>query len=77
MLVPNFLVNNDILLKGDKVKIEIMWNLLNNDIKSPEKRSIYVCKKKGMKITFTVTVKDSGSGIDIEYLSELSTKFVT
>lgn len=47
MLVPNFLVNNDIVLNGDKVKIEIMWNLLNSVIKSPRKKLFLSARKKG------------------------------
>jgi signal transduction histidine kinase len=79
MLVPHLLDNNDMVLKRDKARFsEAMWNLLNNGIKFPEKgRTTSADKKKDDKIPFTITVKDSGSSIDMEYLSKLSIKFVT
>jgi K+-sensing histidine kinase KdpD len=72
MLVPDLLNNNDMVLKKrDKVRFsEGMWNLLNNGTRFTEKgRTISAGKKKDEKIHFTITVKDSGGGIDMEHLS--------
>jgi signal transduction histidine kinase len=67
-------------MKGDKDRIsEVVWNLLNNAIKFTEKGTISVSTKKGDDDNnhVTVTVKDSGSGIDPEVLPKLFAKFVT
>jgi signal transduction histidine kinase len=71
---------SDIVMKGDKDRIsEVVWNLLNNAIKFTEKGTISVSTKKGDDDNnhVTVTVKDSGSGIDPEVLPKLFAKFVT
>lgn len=71
---------SDIVMKGDKDRIsEVVWNLLNNAIKFTEKGTISVSTKKGDDDNnhVTVTVKDSGSGIDSEVLPKLFAKFVT
>ncbi len=79
MLVPHLLYNNDIVLKRDKARFsEVMWNLVNNGIKFQRKEEPFLCpQEKNDKIPFASTVKDSGSGIDMEHLSKLSIKFVT
>jgi signal transduction histidine kinase len=67
------------VLKRDKARFsEVMWNLVNNSIKSQRKEELFLChQEKNDKIPFASTVKDSGSGIDMEHLSKLSIKFVT
>lgn len=68
---------NNIFVKGDKDRLsEVVWNLLDNAAKFTEKGAISIfTMKEGNYIT--ITVKDSGSGIDLDVLPKLFTKFVT
>lgn len=68
---------NNIVVKGDKDRLsEVVWNLLDNAAKFTEKGAISIfTMKEGNYIT--ITVKDSGSGIDLDVLPKLFTKFVT
>jgi signal transduction histidine kinase len=69
--------DNNIVLKADKDRLsEVMWNLLDNATKFTEKGSISIASRKENS-HITVTVKDSGSGIDSDVLPKLFTKFVT
>jgi two-component system sensor histidine kinase VicK len=69
--------DNNIVLKADKDRLsEVMWNLLDNATKFTEKGSISIASRKESS-HITVTVKDSGSGIDSDVLPKLFTKFVT
>jgi two-component system, OmpR family, sensor histidine kinase VicK len=67
----------NIVLKGDKDRLsEVVWNLLDNATKFTEKGAISVVTRKDDNY-ITITVKDSGSGIDSDVLPKLFTKFVT
>jgi two-component system, OmpR family, sensor histidine kinase VicK len=69
--------DNNIVLKGDKDRLsEVVWNLLDNATKFTEKGAISVVTRKDDNY-ITITVKDSGSGIDSDILPKLFTKFVT
>jgi signal transduction histidine kinase len=69
--------DNNIVLKADKDRLsEVVWNLLDNATKFTEKGSISIASRKENS-HITVTVKDSGSGIDSDVLPKLFTKFVT
>src|SRR5215211_5451898 len=69
--------DNNIVLKADKDRLsEVMWNLLDNATKFTEKGSISIASRKENN-HITITVKDSGSGIDSDVLPKLFTKFVT
>lgn len=69
--------DNNIVLKADKDRLsEIMWNLWDNATKFTEKGSISIASRKENS-HITITVKDSGSGIDSDVLPKLFTKFVT
>jgi two-component system sensor histidine kinase VicK len=69
--------DNNIVLKADKDRLsEVMWNLLDNATKFTERGSISIASRKENS-HITVTVKDSGSGIDSDVLPKLFTKFVT
>jgi signal transduction histidine kinase len=69
--------DNNIVLKADKDRLsEVMWNLLDNATKFTEKGAISIASRKENS-HITVTVKDSGSGIDSDVLPKLFTKFVT
>ena len=68
---------SDLIMKGDKGRLaEVIRNLLDNAIKFTEKGSISIEAGKGNSEA-SVTVKDSGCGIDVEVLAQLFTKFVT
>lgn len=68
---------NNIIVKGDKDRLsEVMWNLLDNAAKFTEKGAISIVTMKDDNY-ITITVKDSGSGIDSDVLPKLFTKFVT
>lgn len=68
---------NNIVVKGDKDRLsEVVWNLLDNAAKFTEKGVISIFTlKEGNYIT--IIVKDRGSGIDLDVLPKLFTKFVT
>jgi two-component system, OmpR family, sensor histidine kinase VicK len=67
----------NIVLKGDKDRLsEVVWNLLDNATKFTEKGAISVVTRKDDNY-ITITVKDSGSGINSDVLPKLFTKFVT
>lgn len=69
--------NHDVTVKGDKDRLsQVIWNLLNNAIKFTQKGAISIAVKKDDDHV-TVTIKDSGKGIDSEILPRLFTKFVT
>jgi len=67
----------DIVIEGDKERImQVISNLLSNSIKFTKKGTIFVLlEKKDNKVT--VSVVDSGSGIDSEIQPRLFTKFAT
>jgi two-component system sensor histidine kinase VicK len=69
--------DNNIVLKADKDRLsEVVWNLLDNATKFTEKGAISVASRKENS-HITISVKDSGSGIDSDVLPKLFTKFVT
>jgi two-component system sensor histidine kinase VicK len=69
--------DNNIVLKGDKDRLsEVMWNLLDNATKFTEKGAISIVTMKDDNY-ITITIKDSGSGIDSDVLPKLFNKFVT
>ena len=69
--------DNNIVLKADKDRLsEVVWNLLDNATKFTEKGSISIASRKENN-HITITVKDNGSGIDLDVLPKLFTKFVT
>jgi signal transduction histidine kinase len=69
--------DNNIVLKADKDRLsEVVWNLLDNATKFTEKGAISVASRKENS-HITLSVKDSGSGIDSDVLLKLFTKFVT
>jgi two-component system sensor histidine kinase VicK len=69
--------DNNIVLKADKDRLsEVVWNLLDNATKFTEKGDISVASRKENS-HITISVKDSGSGIDSDVLPKLFTKFVT
>jgi signal transduction histidine kinase len=53
-----------------------MWNLLDNATKFTEKGAISIVTMKDDNY-ITITIKDSGSGIDSDVLPKLFNKFVT
>lgn len=66
-----------IIIRADKDRIaEVIWNLLDNAVKFTERGTISM-GTKGDDRTVTVTVRDSGNGIDAEILPKLFTKFTT
>ncbi len=72
--------NNNIMLRADKDRIaEVIWNLLDNAIKFTEKGTISITADRNDDSSqlLTVSVKDSGSGIDPEILPKLFTKFTS
>ena len=69
--------DNNIVLKADKDRLsEVVWNLLDNATKFTEKGAISVASRKENS-HISISVKDSGSGIDSDVLPKLFTKFVT
>ena len=69
--------DNNIVLKADKDRLsEVMWNLLDNATKFTEKGAISIVTMKDNNY-ITITIKDSGSGIDSDVLPKLFNKFVT
>ena len=69
--------DNNIVLKADKDRLsEVMWNLLDNATKFTEKGAISIVTMKDDNY-ITITIKDSGSGIDSDVLPKLFNKFVT
>jgi two-component system sensor histidine kinase VicK len=70
---------SDLAMKGDKDRIsEVVWNLLNNAIKFTDEGTISISIKKGDDDNHvTITVKDTGKGIDPQVLPKLFSKFVT
>jgi two-component system sensor histidine kinase VicK len=67
----------NILLRADKDRIaEVIWNLLDNAIKFTQNGAVVLEVKRGDSHV-TVTVRDTGNGIDAEVLPKLFTKFVT
>ena len=70
---------DDIFVNADREKIsQVVSNLLTNAIKFTQGGKITVTTKKDPSgNTATVTVKDTGTGIDAEVLPKLFEKFVT
>jgi signal transduction histidine kinase len=70
---------DDIFVNADREKIsQVVSNLLTNAIKFTQGGKITVTTKKDPSgNTATVTVKDTGAGIDAEVLPKLFEKFVT
>jgi two-component system sensor histidine kinase VicK len=66
---------------ADKMKmIQVISNLLDNAIKFTSEGYVYVSLKKrveGGQTSIVVSVKDEGSGMDVELLPHLFTKFVS
>ena len=76
-LMLHYAADNNIVLKGDKERLsEVVWNLLDNATKFTEKGAISIATTKYDNY-ITLTIKDSGSGIDSDVLPKLFTKFVT
>jgi nitrogen-specific signal transduction histidine kinase len=69
--------DNNVVLKGDKDRLsEVMWNLLDNATKFTEEGAISIVTMNDDNY-ITITIKDSGSGIDSDVLPKLFNKFVT
>ena len=68
-----------ILIEADKDRIsQVILNLLSNAIKFTKEGSIYVTMDRSNSINeVLVIVKDTGSGIDLNILPKLFTKFAT
>jgi signal transduction histidine kinase len=77
--------NNELIVEADRNRLsQVIHNLLNNAIKFTEKGSITVIvERKNDKNNnnnnneVTVSIKDTGTGIDLEILPKLFTKFTT
>jgi two-component system, OmpR family, sensor histidine kinase VicK len=70
----------DVLVVGDKHRInQVISNLLNNAIKFTQQGHITISTEKEKKYgkEVIVKVKDSGSGIDLDIMTRLFTKFAT
>ena len=75
----------NIMLEADKDRIaEVIWNLLDNALKFTEKGTISIEANEENATAdddngkaVTITVRDSGNGIDAEILPKLFTKFTT
>jgi signal transduction histidine kinase len=66
-----------ILVEADRMRIsQVLSNLLSNAVKFTKQGTVYISaeNKDGQLI---VSVKDTGSGIDLEIMSRLFTKFTT
>lgn len=67
-----------ILVEADKARLtQVMSNLLSNAIKFTKEGTILVATKKKEDKQITVSVKDSGEGIDSEIFPRLFSKFAT
>ncbi len=80
------LSKEDILIEADKTRIsQVISNLLNNAIKFTQKErseeaniiSVTLEEDKDKSKEVTVSIKDTGSGIDPEIMPRLFTKFAT
>jgi two-component system, OmpR family, sensor histidine kinase VicK len=74
--------NQRIIIDGDKAKIgQVLLNLLTNAIKFTEEGTISINVQAGKESddngVITVTVKDTGDGIDSEVMPRLFTKFAS
>jgi signal transduction histidine kinase len=66
-----------LLVEADRMRIsQVLSNLLSNAVKFTKQGTVYISadNKDGQLI---VSVKDTGSGIDVEIMSRLFTKFTT
>jgi signal transduction histidine kinase len=66
-----------LLVEADRMRIsQVLSNLLSNAVKFTKQGTVYISadNKDGQ---LTVSVKDTGSGIDLEIMSRLFTKFTT
>jgi signal transduction histidine kinase len=66
-----------VLVEADRMRIsQVLSNLLSNAVKFTKQGTVYISadNKDGQLI---VSVKDTGSGIDLEIMSRLFTKFTT
>ncbi|HEX5358960.1 MAG TPA: HAMP domain-containing sensor histidine kinase [Candidatus Nitrosotalea sp.] len=72
-----FTKHDPIFVEADKDKIaQIVSNLIHNALKFTEKGTILVSLKKGQN-EVTVSVKDTGAGIESHVIPNLFTKFTT
>jgi signal transduction histidine kinase len=68
----------DIFLNADKSRIsQVISNLLNNAIKFTNKHGIIIITAEQKDSRVTVSVKDTGTGIDPDIMPRLFTKFAT
>ena len=72
-----FTRHDPVFVEADKDKVaQIISNLINNALKFTEKGTILISLKKGQD-EVTVSVKDTGAGIEPHILPNLFTKFTT
>ncbi|MGE5599889.1 MAG: ATP-binding protein [Clostridiales bacterium] len=72
-----FAKHDPVIVKADKDKVtQILSNLIHNAVKFTEKGTIELVLKKGQN-EVTVSVKDTGSGIEPHIMPHLFTKFAT
>ncbi len=68
----------NIIVEGDKLRInQVVMNLISNAIKFTKDGSITITTEKTADSLATISIKDTGSGIDPEIMSKLFTKFTT
>jgi signal transduction histidine kinase len=70
-------IENPILINADKVRIiEVFDNLLSNSIKFTENGEITI-SVENLDNMIRITIKDTGMGIEKEYLNQIFSKFFT